>query len=303
MKTRFIVNPASGRARAALGAVRTFASAHLADIVFTARPRHATELARHALDEGCQLVVAVGGDGTMHEIATALVDSPATLGLVPCGSGDGLALSLGIPRTISRALQILLTGQSRSIDSALVDDRPFFNAVGFGFEAEVAHRFAGLAHRGLAGYARAGLTPFLARSGEPITVHHDRGRAALTIWSLAIQNSEQLGNGLVSAPGARLDDGKFDLVATAPAGLFQKLVLVARLATGAFGLAEGVTWLRSTHFVLERRAPGRLHLDGEPSEAGARLEIAVRPRSLRVMAPVPPEPALIEVTPAGLAEA
>lgn len=283
--------------------MRAFAGAHLAEVVLTEHAHHATELARRAVDDGCQLVVAVGGDGTMNEIATALTATGATLGLVPCGSGDGLALSLGIPRTVSRALQVLLTGQSRLIDTAQVNRQPFFNAMGLGFEAEIAHRFAAFKRRGLWGYARAGLQSFLARRAEPVIVQHDRGRASLTIWSLAVQNSAQLGNDLVSAPDARVDDGKLDLVATAPVGFFGALGLVGRMATGTFGDANGVTWLRSARYVIERGSPGFIHLDGEPREGDARLEITVRPHSLRVMVPTPDELAELPIEPSPLAEA
>ena len=303
LKTRFIVNPHSGRAARALPAVQAFATAHLAEVVRTAGPRHAAELAARAIADGCELVVSVGGDGTMNEIAAVLMDRGVMLGLVPCGSGDGLALSLGIPRAVPRALQVLLTGRPRSIDTAQVNGRPFFNAVGLGYEADIAQRFAGFRSRGLLGYVRAGVPLFFTRRQEPVTVHHDRGRATLTIWSLAVQNSEQLGNNLITAPGARVDDGRLDLVATAPVSLLGAVGLAARIATDTIDRARGITWLRSAHFVIERRTAGLIHTDGEPREADARLEISVRPRSLRVMVPTPDEPAYIPVAPGELAGA
>jgi diacylglycerol kinase family enzyme len=104
-------------------------------VVLTTAPRHAAELAARAAADGCELVVSVGGDGTMNEIASVLMDRGVILGLVPCGSGDGLALSLGLSRTIPRALQVFLTGRPRSIDTAVVNDRPFFDAVGLGYDA------------------------------------------------------------------------------------------------------------------------------------------------------------------------
>ena len=118
-----------------------------------------------------------------------------------------------------------------------------------------------------------------------------------------MQNSEQLGNHLITAPGARVDDGRLDLVATAPVGLIGAFGLVGRMATGTFGRASGITWLRSAHLVIERTAPGFIHIDGEPRAAEARLEISVRPRSLRVMVPAPDEPIYLPVAPGRLAEA
>ena len=303
LKTRFIVNPRSGRASRQLDAVRAFAGMHLAEVVLTERAHHATELVKRAVDEGCQLIVCVGGDGTMNEIAKALIATGVTLGFVPSGSGDGLALSLGIPRSVPRALQILLTGQPRLIDTAQVNDRPFFNAMGLGLEAEIARRFATYSQRGILGYTRAALQSFQSRPEESITVHHDRGRASLKVCTLAVQNSEQLGNNFISVPDARVEDGKLDLVATAPVGVVGALVLAGRMISGTYGDASGVTWLRSARYVIERNAPGIIHVDGEPHEAGARLEVTVRPHSLRVMAPIPDESEFLPISPASLAEA
>ncbi|MBI4624398.1 MAG: diacylglycerol kinase family lipid kinase [Verrucomicrobia bacterium] len=268
-----------------LAEVRAFAAPRGAGIVLTERPRHAFELATHAVADGCDLVVAVGGDGTMNEIACALTGTNAILGFVPCGSGDGLALHLGLSRRAPQALQILADGRPRLIDTGEVNGLPFFNAMGLGFEAEIARRFAGFARRGLPGYFRAGLPLFFSHRAEPLTVHHDGGRTTLAAFSLAVQNSPQLGNNAITAPDASVDDGMFDLVAIPPVGFFGALGLVTRLAFGSFGRATGITRRRSARFVIERAAPGTIHTDGEPRDAAARLEINVRPRSLRVLAP------------------
>ncbi len=285
MKTRFIVNLRSGRAARVLAAVRAFAAQRGDGIVLTERPRHAFELATRAVAEGCELVVAVGGDGTMNEIAAALTGTNAILGFVPCGSGDGLALHLGLSRHAPRALRILAEGRPRLIDTGEVNGLPFFNAMGLGFEAIIARRFASFARRGLAGYFRAGVPLFFSHHGETLILHHDGGRTRLVAFSLSVQNSAQLGNNAISAPGASVDDGRFDLVAIPPVGLFGALGLVSRLALGSFGRARSITRLQSARFVIERAAPGPIHTDGEPHEADARLEIIVRPRSLRVLTP------------------
>lgn len=270
-----------------LADVRAFAAPRGADIVLTEYPRHAFELATRAIRDGCELVVAVGGDGTMNEIASALTGSPTILGLIPCGSGDGLALHLGLSRRAPQALQLLVTGRPRLIDTGEVNGRPFFNAMGLGFEAEIARRFAGFRRRGLPGYFRAGVPLFFSHRAETLTVEHDGGRATIAAFSLAVQNSSQLGNNAVTAPDASVDDGLFDVVALPPVGLIGALGLMTRLGLRTFGRAPGVTRLRSARLVIERPAPGAIHTDGEPHEAAARLEITLRPRSLRVLAPPP----------------
>src|SRR5688572_21354012 len=152
LKTRFIINLRSGRAARHFAALRGFAAKHGAEVALTERARHASELATRALNEGCELIVAVGGDGTMNEVASSLVGTAATLGLVPCGSGDGLGRHLGIHGSIARACDILLTGRPRTIDTGLADGHPFFTAAGVGFEAEIAQRFNLLRRRGFLRY-------------------------------------------------------------------------------------------------------------------------------------------------------
>lgn len=291
LNTRFIVNPRSGAARRALPAVRAFAALHGARVVPTERARHASELARQAVDEGCELVVAVGGDGTMNEIASQLLHSPVTLGLVPCGSGDGLGRHLGIHGSTAHALAILQHGRPALIDSGLADGHPFFTAAGIGFEAEIADRFNRLTKRGFARYLTT--SALLLRQWEPSNctiTSHERDRAAptretLRAFTLAVANAAQYGNGALIAPRARLDDGLLDLTVVPPVRWSNALPFAARLFHGSLERAAGVRLLRGARFVVERATAGLLHTDGEVHAAGPRIEFVVQPASLRIMAP------------------
>lgn len=303
VKTRFIVNLGSGRARHALAAVRAFAEARVASLVLTERPAHARDLAKRALDEDCKLVVAVGGDGTINEIASVLTDSGATLGLVPCGSGDGLGRTLGIHGSIDRALQILAGGRPRDLDTGVADGRPFFVTAGIGFEAEVAARFNRQKNRGPLGYLRTSAAMWREHEAETCVITCDGVREARTVFTLTIANCDQYGNGARIAPGAQPDDGVLDLTAVPPVTLVNAAPLLARLFLGSLNHRSDVLRLRRRTFRLERARPGLIQTDGETHLAGETIEFSVRPRSLRVMVPAPSEPALIAVAPAGLAEA
>ncbi|MCM2274265.1 MAG: diacylglycerol kinase family lipid kinase [Candidatus Didemnitutus sp.] len=295
MKVRFIFNPHSGRNRRD-PSLRERAAEFIAHcgwdgtVVSTERPRHATELARRAVDEGCELVVAIGGDGTMNEVATALVNTPATFGLIPCGSGNGLGRHLGIPGAGRGAFRTLSEGCVRAIDTGRVNSNPFFNAMGLGFEADIAVRFSRLTSRGLAGYVRVGVPAFFSHRAERVTLTDGTGRTELEAFTLAVLNSDQYGNDAVIAPGARVDDGQLDLIAVPQVGVFAALGLVGRLALRSFDRGRGVVRRQGTHFVLERPQPGWIHTDGEPRAETSRLEISVLPRSLRVMVPRPAIP-------------
>jgi len=290
LKARFIFNPHSGsnrrnpylRARAA-----EFIRQHDwdAQVVATERPRHATDLARQAVDEGCTLVVAIGGDGTMNEVASALVDTPAHFGLIPCGSGNGLGRHLGIRKPGHGAFRTLLGTNFLAIDTGVVNGSPFINAMGFGFEADIAVRFSKLTRRGLTGYFRVGLPSFLSHQPETVTVRHAEQAVQLQAFTLAVMNSDQYGNDARIAPGAKMDDGRFELVSVPRVGFFGACGMLYRLGTDSFDQVKAVTRISGNQFTIERAKPGWIHTDGEPRAVGSRLEISLKPKSLRIMVP------------------
>ena len=288
MKTLFIVNPRSGRAAGALPAVRAFAAQHDAGIALTGAPRHASALARQALADGCTVIVAVGGDGTLNEIASVLTGTTATLGLIPCGSGNGLGRHLGIHGSIDRALAIVRAGHTRLIDSGLADGRPFFTAAGLGFEAEISARFNLLHRRGFARYLTTSARAFAAYSPRSCIIEHAGTRTAFRTFTLVVGNSDQYGNNSFITPGARVDDGLLNLTAIPPLTLLNFAPLVWRLFRGTLDRDPTVIRLCAARFAVERPAPGPIHTDGEVHAAPARVEFAVQPASLRILAPADP---------------
>jgi YegS/Rv2252/BmrU family lipid kinase len=287
---RFIFNPCSGRNSRSpwlLARTRAFIAEHRLDatVALTDGPRAATALARRAVEDGCRLVVAIGGDGTMNEVAAALLDTDAALGLIPCGSGNGLARHLGIPLKIPAALANLLTGRPRLIDTGRINEHPFFCAAGLGFEARVASAFAAHPSRGLAGYLALSARAFWRHRTEVYHVRHARSRMTVPAFTLVAANADQYGNHAIIAPGARVDDGLLDLVAVPPLNSLHAVTLLCRLFCGTLDRDATVTHLRGAQFTIERPAPGLIHTDGEIHEAAAVLEIQARPRSLHVMVP------------------
>ena len=292
MKTRFVLNPISGRNRRRprlAGAIREFIAARAldADLVVTEGPGHATELARAAVQAGHQLVVAVGGDGTMNEVAQGLIDTPAALALVPCGSGNGLALHLGLPRTTLGALRLAAgeDGRVASVDTGFVNGRPFFNAMGLGLDAEVSERFNRLTRRGLPAYARTAWRAIREAASHRCTIVGGGREIALDVLLVAVTNSDQYGNNARIAPGARVDDGALDLVAVRPVGLPGAAALTARMFLGRLDGSPDVVRLRGAEFSIRRAAAGLVHTDGETQTMAATVNVAVHPRSLRVLIP------------------
>ncbi|MDB6126246.1 MAG: diacylglycerol kinase catalytic region [Verrucomicrobia bacterium] len=256
--------------------------------MLTTHPRHAAELADQALGENCELVVAVGGDGTLNEVASQLVHTSATLGLIPCGSGDGLGRHLGIHGSVKHALHVLGTGQPRLIDSGLADGHPFFTAAGVGFEAEVSTQFNRLTNRGFLRYLLTSERLWRLYVPEDYHIEQRGERIAVRAFTLTVANSDQYGNRAFIAAGAKVDDGELNLTAVPPVTPWNGLGLLTRLFAGSLREGKGVIQLHGDRFVVERSSAGPLHTDGEVHHAGTRIEFVVRPQSLRIMTPSRP---------------
>jgi diacylglycerol kinase (ATP) len=291
-KMRLIFNARSGRFHRnaqLLPLLRNFLAARSldAELLVTEGPGHATLLARDAVRDGCGRVIAVGGDGTVNEVAQALRYTSAVLGIVPSGSGNGLARHLRVPASAPAALELATAAHARvaDLDTGAVNGRPFFNAMGLGLDAEISRRFNRLTRRGLPAYVRIALGTLLTCRTQPCVIAAAGQSEAVEILLIAVANSDQYGNGARIAPGARADDGLLDLIAVGRVGPLGALVLGARLFLGSFDRARGVRRLRGPRFRIERAAPGFIHTDGEVHQADAHLEVVVHPRSLRVVVP------------------
>lgn len=254
-------------------------------VVPTERPLHATELARQAVAEGCETVVAIGGDGTINEVATGLIDTQATLGLIPCGSGNGLGRHLGIPQPNQLAFDTLLQGRVRVIDTGEANGRPFFNVMGLGFDAEIADRFAKLTKRGFQAYIRTTLAAWSSSQPQNVIVRNGDQTTESPALILSVANSDQFGNNCYIAPGAQVDDGLIDLTLIKPIGFFRAIPLAMRLFRGKIDGSPHAVRMQGTKFVIQRPADGLVHVDGEPFRTSAKVAVSVRPKSLRVLVP------------------
>ena len=285
MKIRLIVNPRSGGATRVLGPVQAFAVRERAELRLTERPGHARELAHEAVAAGYGLVVAVGGDGTVNEVASALTGTDSVLGIVPAGSGNGLGRALGLHLPPAAALAVLRHGRPRRIDTGLADGRPFFNVAGLGLEAELADRFNRAARRGLVGYLRVAAASLDLLRPARFTVTTGTERRELTATTIAVANGPQYGSNARIAPRARLDDGRLDLTAVPRLTVLNALPLIKALFLGTLATRRDIFMAAGEHIIVERAAPGPLHTDGEVHRAGTRVQFTVRPSSLSVLTP------------------
>jgi diacylglycerol kinase (ATP) len=238
--------------------------------------------------EGYAQVVAVGGDGTVNEVAQALVRTSVVLGLIPCGSGNGLALHLGLPRSVAGALNLVASPKmcTMQMDTGFANDVPFFNAMGLGLDAEVSRRFNRLTRRGLPAYVRTAWGAWREVRMERCTIEAANQCEEMDALLVAVANSDQYGNHALIAPGARLDDGMLDLVAVRPVGLLGAAKLAARLFLGTIDRSSRVVRMRGQTFHISREKPGVVHTDGETHRMGTTIQISIAPGSLRVRVPI-----------------
>lgn len=295
LRSVFIMNPVSGRpatrARRRERVAEFIAGQGLdARLLESRGSGHATELSRAAVADGADIVVSVGGDGTMNEVGTPLVGQPVMFGIVPCGSGNGLARDLGIPLKIDRALALLLDARVRVIDTGVVNGWPFFNVAGFGFDAEISRRFNRCRQRGLISYFRLGFGALMTERVQRLVVEPGGAPAEeLPAFMTALANSTQYGNNARIAPHARLDDGRLDVVVIKSGNPVLAFWLGLRSFAGTIDRAASVRSMQAAAFTLRRSGPGPIHTDGEVRECPATLAVRCVPASLRVL--VPPAPA------------
>lgn len=289
MRAAIIINPVSGHgkretpaAKQAMAARAASACGADARVVMTGRAGHGADLARAFAADGCDTVIAWGGDGTINEVAGALAGSGVALGIVPAGSGDGFATALGVPRDPDLALRAALTGTERPLDVGQINGRPFFNLAGIGFDARVAKRFNLLTRRGGLPYLLIGLHEGLTYRGQQYRVHLDDQPHDLRAFLIVFANGQQYGNNAIIAPGARFDDGLLDALIVDARPFFPQLWRARRLFMGRDKAIAGIVRQPVRRAIVESDAPIEIHLDGESFEAGTRVEVGVLEGALRL---------------------
>lgn len=293
MRVTVIINPISGRQggpetarRRATHARQVLTSAGIThEVRITEHPGHAYLLAREAVAREDSFVFAWGGDGTMNEVGRALAFSNTALGLIPAGSGNGLARELHVSMEPEEALTTALRAPDRAIDVGEINGHLFFNAAGVGFDAHVTWLFNTSPHgrRGMLSYVIiAARELFRYRAPEyAVTVGEETisSRALL----IAVTNSRQYGNGALIAPNARLDDGQLDMVVIQERSPVATLWAARRLFNGTLARAQGITMKRVTQATIRAHEPLRFHVDGEPvTETSPTLSFRIHPGALRI---------------------
>lgn len=289
MKARLVINPISGTGRKA--GLEKYVVEQLSpmgweiETMFTHGRGDATRLALEAAKAGYDAVFAAGGDGTVNETAAALCGTGTALGIIPCGSGNGLARHLGITIDIREGVKVLAENSASPIDYATVNDRKFFCTFGVGFDAAVSEAFAEKKRRGKLTYLQSTFQTYARYEPELYTIKAGGRTLTEKAFLVAVCNASQYGNNAYIAPRAMIDDGLLDVTIVHAGNPFSTALVGFDMLTGMIEKNVLIHTFRTPALTIERSSDGPSHLDGEPMQLEREMNIRCHHAALQVIAP------------------
>jgi YegS/Rv2252/BmrU family lipid kinase len=288
-KIAFIINPISGTVSKKNVPDQISESLNLNKyepvIYFTTAAGHATQLAQTCIENGITKIIAVGGDGTVNELGRALINTPAYLGIIPCGSGNGLARYLGIPLKTSDAIAMLNNCLKSEIDYGTINEQPFFCTCGVGFDAHIGNRFAQSKKRGFLTYVKETIYAFFNYQPKKYRIKIDGERYKHQAFMVTCANSGQYGNDAYISPSADIRDGLLDVCILSPFPKRKALDIGIRLFKRTMDKSEYLTVIKGKKITIKRKKKGEVHLDGEPALMGKKIKVRIEPLGLKVLVP------------------
>ncbi len=289
MKRRilFIINPKSGTS--SKKSIPDLIEKHLDKDKFEYEIRrteyvaHACELTQDAVCRGFDAVIAVGGDGTVNEVARSLAGTQTALGIIPCGSGNGTARHIGIPMNPVKAIEFINNSEPVSIDYGKINGKPFFCTCGMGFDAKVSKSFAEGNQRGLIGYITQTLHEFIEYKPDVYEIEDESGAIKSKAFVIACGNAAQYGNNFYIAPHASMKDGLLTVTILKPFMAVDVPIIVGQILGNRIDRNSHIKTFNCRQLKIRRSNPGAVHFDGEPYEMEAEITIEIVPEGLNVL--------------------
>ena len=254
------------------------------EVKMTEHAGHAAELAKEAVAREAHMAVAVGGDGTVNEVARSLTHSQTALGVIPCGSGNGLARHLCLPMDIKRAIEIINIGKIEAFDYGIVNGLPFFCTCGMGFDAFISLKFAEAGKRGPITYVENVLKEGLKYKPETYeVVVDDTGSTRYKAFLIACANASQYGNNAYIAPGATMKDGEMDVIIMEPFDALEAPQIAADLFMKTLSNNSKIKTFRTKHISIHRQQPGAIHYDGDPIMTECDVDVRIEHLGIRIV--------------------
>lgn len=238
-------------------------------------------------------IIIAGGDGTINQVVNSLRALPVNFGIIPCGSGNGLANAAKIPKQPAKALELIFRGSAKPADGFHINNRFSCMLCGLGFDARVAHDFAGQPKRGLATYARLAARNFFSMKQYPFTIKTDTAGFEIQAYFISVANSNQFGNNFTIAPKASLSDGLLDVVMVTSKNKFSFLLQTLKQLSGrnklkpvsAIKESKGVIYFQTKRLQIINSSMAPLHIDGDPAETDPEISIEVLENCFRLIQP------------------
>ena len=285
----FVYNPISGSHRLipVIPIIERFVNTDLYDfsIVSTKYRGHATEIAQEYAAKQYDAVIAVGGDGTVNEVGRGLIGTGTALGIIPCGSGNGLARHLGISLDPFKAVKWLDKSIFTDIDYGMIEDHPFFCTCGVGFDAKVTDAFSKAGTRGLITYMESILKEIATYHNETYKLSFDNSSETFEAFFITCANADQWGNNAFIAPSASLQDGMLDVIAAHPFSVVDAPLIAFQLFNKLIEKNPNVSVRKCQELTITRQSEGPAHYDGEPILLGKKIHIKLIKGGLKVLIP------------------
>ena len=253
------------------------------DIRMTEYAGHAAEIATKSAQEGIDIVVAVGGDGTVNEVARSLTHTQTALGIVPCGSGNGLARHLCIPMNVRKAIEILNHCKIMEFDYGVVNDIPFFCTCGMGFDAFISLKFAEAGKRGPITYVENVLKEGLKYKPETYEVEDETGARRYKAFLIACANESQYGNNAYIAPEASMRDGMMDVIIMEPFTALEAPQISIDLFNKTLNQNSKIKHFQTQKIHIHRQTPGAIHYDGDPIMTDPDVDVHIEHLGIRIV--------------------
>jgi len=255
------------------------------DVAFTERAGHAAELAERAVENNADCVIAVGGDGTVNEVAKNLLHTDVALGIIPKGSGNGLARVLNIPLTVKGALDVIFAGNVSVIDACRANEHIFFCTCGMGFDATISAEFAKGKRRGSLTYVKDIIEKYLDYKPEIYELRINEQTITEKAFLITCANASQYGNNAYIAPHADISDGQMDITILSPFTALDIGPLAIQLFTKTIDKNSKIKTLKTGEAQILRSSEGVMHIDGEPITAGKEINLSVIRSAIKVLTP------------------
>lgn len=284
----FIVNPISGIGRQKV--IEKLIDEQLDrsrfeyEIAYTKAAKHAIELAKDAASRNVDIVVAVGGDGSVNEVGKSLIHTSTAMAIIPTGSGNGLARHLNIPLQLKKAMLVINACKETTIDTIQMNDETFVNVAGIGFDAHIGWEFAKFGKRGFSSYLKVITREFPRYKAQDFELTVAGKTSVKNAYLISFANGSQWGNNAFIAPTADISDGMMDIAILKDFKFTNALSIGYRLFKRSLDKSSFLEIIKAQEVIVKQK--GMIaHIDGEPIEIGNELKIKVNPLSLKVIVP------------------